>query len=879
MTTAEAPGVLQDPERVRLRRRFGERSAEFAPWPDWLPTEVLAAIRGRGIDAPWLHQVQAADAAYGGSQVAITTGTASGKTLGYLMPVMAATYGGPAATARRPVGPRAELRDTLLAPKRPHTALYLAPTKALAHDQLRVANGFGLPSWRVAAVDGDAETAERDWARQHAAYVLTNPDFLHHAMLPNHGRWSSFLAGVRYVVIDEAHRYRGVFGSHVAQVVRRLRRLCAAHGSMPTFILASATVTGADRMAAELIGCAADEVSVVDHDASPHGAVEMIMWQPDGHPTDDATELLAGLVNAGLQTVAFIPSRRMAELVAVRAQDLVLTPALSDEPPTTLSDEPTTRVLSLSKDREASPSTESSADEPATRAPKSSEDPDMHPTTGKSDDGPKTRVLSLSKDRTASSSTGPADDNSATTEQSSSKDCDSYRSVERPDDLRHVANRSRPSRIDSYRSGYLAADRRALEAALQDGSLRGLAATNALELGVDVAGLDAVIISGFPGTRSALWQQAGRAGRTGRDAEVILIAANNPLDAYYFDHPELLFDQPVEQTVLHADNPYVLGPHLAAAAQELPLTIKDELWFGPTMIETLPRLEAQGVVRKRPGGWFWPRPERAVDAIDLRGSGGPVIEIVELDSGRVLGTVDQAAADGTVHPGAVYLHQGDSYLVDELDHDACEALVRPAKPGYYTQPRGSHDIEVVEEQRSRPFGSGVLHLGDVDVFSQVTGYLRRDEITGDVWDETPLEMPERRLGTKAVWWTLAPTALDLSAIQLGSAAHAAEHTAIGLLPMFAPCDRWDIGGLSTILHPDTGELTVFVHDGHPGGAGFAERGYRVAEEWWQATLDRLRSCECTAGCPSCVVSPKCGNANQMLDKQAAIWLLEALLID
>jgi DEAD/DEAH box helicase domain-containing protein len=758
VTISAAPIPCLESDRIRHRRHFDARTAQYGDWPSWLPAELRAAIADRGIERPWRHQVDAAEAAYAGSQVAITTGTASGKTLGYLMPVMTATYGGAGATVRLPAGRKAEARDLLLRPKRPHTALYLSPTKALAHDQLRVTREFGLSQWRVAAVDGDSEPPERDWAREHAAYVLTNPDFLHHSVLPNHGRWSSFLSSLRYVVIDEAHRYRGVFGSHVAQVIRRLRRLCAMNGSSPTFILASATVTGADRMAAELIGCRPDEVRVVDSDASPHGAVEMIMWEPASYPTDEAAVLMAGLVDAGLQTVAFIASRRMAELTAVRAQERV-----------------------------------------------------------------------------------PG------------------------------------SRIDSYRGGYLAADRRALEAGLQDGSLRGLAATNALELGVDVAGLDAVIITGFPGTRAAMWQQAGRAGRTGREARVVLIAAKNPLDAYYFDHPELLFDEPVEQTVLHAANPYVLGPHLAAAAQEHPLTETDRTWFGPTMIEACKRLEAQGVLRKRPSGWFWSRPDRATDAIDLRGAGGPVVEIIEEGSGRVLGTVDQHSCDGTVHPGAVYLHQGDSYLVDELDHEAGEALVRPARPGYYTEPKGTGDVEIIGERLSRPFGAGMLHFGDVDVFSQVVGYLRRDEVTSDVWDETPLEMPERRLRTTAVWWTFDAQALDLSAAQLGSAAHAAEHTAIGLLPMFAPCDRWDIGGLSTVLHPDTGTLTVFVHDGHAGGAGFAERGYAVAEDWWAATLERLKSCECELGCPSCIVSPKCGNGNQMLDKQAAVWLLGALL--
>ncbi|MBO0811988.1 MAG: DEAD/DEAH box helicase, partial [Microlunatus sp.] len=533
-TSVQPERHLLDGEQVRHRRRLPERVAEHAEWPDWLPAEIVAAIADRGIRRPWSHQVAAADAAYGGSPVAVTTGTASGKTLGYLMPVMAATYGGAAATAPVPVTARTEMRSRLLRPRRPHTALYLAPTKALAHDQLRVTGDFGLPDWRVAAVDGDSDVQERDWARDHAAYVLTNPDFLHYSVLPNHSRWATFLGNLRYVVIDEAHRYRGVFGSHVAQVVRRLRRLCASYGASPIFILASATVTGADRMTAELIGCDADQVTVVDRDASPHGAVDFVLWEPVRYPTDEAAQLLAGFVAAGLQTVAFIPSRRMAELTAVRAQEQV-----------------------------------------------------DH------------------------------------------------------------------ARIDSYRAGYLASDRRALEAGLQDGSLRGLAATNALELGVDVAGLDAVIISGFPGTRSALWQQAGRAGRTGQEAEVVLIAAKNPLDAYYFDHPELLFDEPLEQTVLHAANPYVLGPQLAAAAQELPITEADARWFGPEMITVLGRLESQGVLRKRAAGWYWPRPGRASDAVDLRGAGGPVVEIVEIDSGRVLGTVDQAGSDGTVHPGAV----------------------------------------------------------------------------------------------------------------------------------------------------------------------------------------------------------------------------------
>ncbi|MBA3528802.1 MAG: DEAD/DEAH box helicase [Propionibacteriaceae bacterium] len=714
------------------------------------------------MESLWQHQAEAADALRAGHHVVLSTGTASGKTLGYLLPVMAATYGGAeAAVGPAGTGPdEATLRGSLMRPRRPHTALYLAPTKALAHDQLRMCSEFDLETWRVATLDGDTERADRDWAREYASYVLTNPDMLHRSVLPQHTRWASFLQSLRYVVIDESHRYRGVFGAHVSAVIRRLRRLAAHYGAQPRFVLASATSANPGEAAAALVGVDESEVVVVDRDSSARGAVEMLLWEPEGMPDDDAAMLLARMVDSGRQTIAFISSRKMAELVAVRAQDQL----------------------------------------------------------------------------------------------------------------------GVPGRIDSYRSGYLAEDRRALEHALQQGTLCGVAATNALELGVDIAGMDAVVISGFPGTRAAFWQQAGRAGRKGRDAQVILISRKQPLDAYLFDHPELLFSTPVEATVLHPDNPYVLGPHLAAAAQEAPLTPSDVAYFGDTMPSLIARLVEQSVLRRRQLGWFWTRPERAVDGIDLRSAGGSSIEIIDIETGRLIGHIDPAAADSTLHPGATYLHQGETYLSEELDLEAGEALVRAARPGYYTQPRVVAGVSIVSERRSRRLGLGRIHLGTVDVTSQVTGYLRRDEVTGDVWDETPLQLAERTLRTDAVWWTLAPGVLasTLNPAQLAGGAHGAEHTSIGLLPMYAPCDRWDIGGLSTAEHADTGLLTVFVHDGQAGGAGFAKRGFEVAEDWLAATLERCESCTCEEGCPACVVSPKCGNANQMLDKQAAIVLLRHL---
>ncbi len=748
------PGWLRDDESVVFVHHRPASVGTRAEWPLWLPSEVVDSISAIGVTRPWRHQREFADLAFAARHAAISTGTASGKTLGYLMPVMAATAVADGVVGHLPDTARARLGV------RGHTALYIAPTKALAHDQLRAARTLGPPGWRIATLDGDSDEAERRFARDFATYVLTNPDMLHRSLLPNHARWSRFLGALRYVIIDESHRYRGVFGAHVAAVVRRLRRLCAQYGADPVFLLASATSTNAGEAGGRLIG--EPSVAVVDLDSSARAARDVVLWRPSQSLSHDTARLTAGLVDEARQTITFVSSRKQAELTAVAAQHLVV--------------------------------------------------------TGRE--------------------------------------------------------------IASYRSGYLAADRRDIEQNLSSGALGGVVATTALELGIDIAGMDAVVIAGFPGTLAALWQQAGRAGRGERDALVVVGAREDPLDVYLFDHPELLFDAPVEQTVLHPDNPHVLGPHLAAAAQEAHLTPADERWFGPAMLPVVEQLVRQQLLRARPSGWFWTRPERAVDAIDLRSLGGRPLDIIDRDSGRVLGQVDRDAADRTVHEGAVYLHLGEQWLVDELRADENHALVHRARPGYYTQPRTLDDVRILHEQQRRPFGAGYVCRGDVELSSRVVGYLRRDEITHEVWDQTPLDLPVRTLRTQAMWWIIPDelvATLGFTQVQLASAAHAAEHTAIGLLPVFAPCDRWDIGGLSTALHPDTGTCTIIVHDGHPGGAGFAQRGYEVAESWARATLDRLESCPCAEGCPACVVSPKCGNANQMISKPHARELLSALL--
>jgi len=418
-----------------------------------------------------------------------------------------------------------------------------------------------------------------------------------------------------------------------------------------------------------------------------------------------------------------------------------------------------------------------------------------------------------------------------------------------------------------------------VEAALTSGDLLGVATTNALELGVDISGLDAVVLAGYPGTLASLWQQAGRAGRSGASALVVFIARDDPLDTYLVHHPEAVFGRPVERTVFDPSNPYVLGPQLCCAAAELPITTADlDLFGGDTALAVLDDLVARGVLRKRPAGWYWTSRERPT--ADIRGAGGEPIAIVEAATGSLLGTVDAGAAHTSVHAGALYLHQGRSFVVESLDLVGHAALVRADNPDWTTSARDITDIEIVSTTSAAAFGPVNVHFGSVQVTNQVVSYQRRRIATGEIIDETELDLPARELRTKAVWYTIEQDALDRVGLQITDvpgAAHAAEHAAIGLLPLFATCDRWDIGGVSTALHADTGRPTIFVYDGHAGGAGFAERGHAVLTGWLAATRGAIDACECRTGCPSCVQSPKCGNGNEPLDKRGAVVLLDLVL--
>lgn len=725
-------------------------------WPAWADPELVTLFTDRGMQAPWSHQVAAADLAHSGRHVVISTGTASGKSLAYQLPILQA----------------------LLSDRRAR-ALYLSPTKALGHDQLRTAHELTAAVPRLAdvaptAYDGDSASEVRRFARERSRWLFSNPDMIHLSMLRNHARWAVFLRGLRYIVVDECHYYRGIFGSNVAMVLRRLLRLAERYSGAPTVIFASATTASPGETAAELIGQTVTEVTA---DGSPHGARTVALWEPalrtdvtgeHGAPVRrsagaEASRVMADLMTEGARTLTFVRSRRGAELTALGARA-----RLEDTAPDLV------------------------------------------------------------------------------------------------------------DKVASYRAGYLAEDRRELEQALADGRLRGMATTNALELGVDISGLDAVVLAGFPGTVTSFWQQAGRSGRRGQGALIVLIARDDPLDTYLVHHPAALLDKPIERVVIDPRNPYVLGPQLLCAATELPLSEAEVRTLAAETV--IGELVDDGLLRHR-GDRFYPAP--GVDphaAVDIRGSIGGQIAIVEYGTGRLLGGTGAGQAPATVHPGAVYLHQGETYVVDDLDFEAAVAFVHAEDPGYTTHARELTDITVTGAGEQIDLGDVTLGFVPVAVTHTVIGYLRRT-LAGEVIDFVELDMPTSTLPTVAAMYTLTPELLERNGIEplrIPGALHAAEHAAIGLLPLVASCDRGDIGGLSTAIGP-SGLPTVFVYDGYPGGAGFSERGYQQIETWLSATAAAIEACECPQGCPSCVQSPKCGNGNDPLDKAGAVVVLRSVL--
>jgi len=711
------------------------REGRTAPLPDALDPRVRAAT---GRDRLWTHQRHVWDAAARGEHVLVATGTASGKTLAFNLPVLDAL-----------------VRD-------PHArALYLYPTKALAQDQFRMLSGLALV--RAAIYDGDTPVEHRRGLRREARILLSNPDMLHLGVLPNHDRWGDVLANLTHVVIDEAHVYRGVFGSHVGNVLRRLRRLARAYGAEPRFLLASATVSNPGELAFRLLG---EPVTVVSDDGAPRAERTIVLWNPPlldaelglrASTLAEAAKLQAMLVERGLRTLTFAKSRKAAELV--------------------------------------------------------------HKLT-----------------------------------------------AERLGDDTHLS---------PYRAGFTATQRREIEARLSAGDLLGVSATNALELGIDVGLLDAVISVGFPGTVASLRQQWGRAGRRGAGLAV-LVASEDALDQFFMREPQALLGRRVEAAILDHASPRVLAGHVRCAAYEGPLTAADAAILGPDALESA---AADPQLRATPAGIVWAGTEHPAARIPLRSSDPDSFSIVDASTGTLVGVVERGRAYSTVHAGAVYLHLGESYLVRELDEDAMVAVVEPFAGSWYTQAKKETSTTIVEPRLlERRLGLD-LHFGEIEVAEQVVGYERRMVASQERLELVPLELPPVRFPTEAVWFLPEPeqlVGLETMPTLLG-ALHAAEHALISLLPLWAMCDRWDIGGLSTNVHPQTGRPTVFVYDGHPGGVGIAERGFEEFEGWVADTERLLRGCPCAGGCPSCVQSPKCGNLNDLLDKGAALALLARLL--
>jgi DEAD/DEAH box helicase domain-containing protein len=701
------------------------------------------------------HQAEAVNYARRGCNVMVTTSSASGKSMCYNISVA----------------------EALLIEKSSR-ALYLFPTKALAQDQLRSLRAQFCPELfppqSFDTFDGDTPQADRWEIKQSARILITNPDMLHIGILPNHQSWSRLLRRLRYVVVDEAHLYRGVFGSHVACVLRRLRRLCEIYGSKPQFICCSATIANPGEHAEKLVGL---PFQVIDNDGAPHGGRDFVFWNPpllDDKKTtrrsanSEATYLFTELVQKEIRTLTFTRTRRLTEL-----------------------------IYNYSRQR-----------------------------------------LSQIDHRLA-------------------------------------------GKIKPYRAGYLAEDRRQTEKELFTGKLLGVVATTALEVGIDIGDLEATVLTGYPGSISGTWQQAGRSGRGKQKALSFLIGMDNPLDQYFMRHPEDFFRKSYENALINPYNPYILRSHLACAAWELPLGERDVLYFGDDLKSESLEMEKLGLLRQRSGKWYFPPGlSYPAQAVNIRSTSGRNYAIINTADDKLIETIESAMAFYQVHPGAIYLHQGDTFLVTGLDLESRTARVEPAEVNYYTRTTELSDLRIVKETRRQQCGPVTVCLGEVEVNSSVIGYRKKAQLTEEIIGEEALDLPPQIFNTVSLWFDLPPLAvarISKSGLDFAGGIHAVEHAAISILPLFALCDRNDIGGVSTPFHPDTGKAQIFIYDAHPGGIGIAEKGYEIVMDLWKATFRAIAECPCQEGCPSCIQSPKCGNNNQPLDKKAAIILMEELL--
>jgi DEAD/DEAH box helicase domain-containing protein len=731
------------------------REVTYAELDKPLEAALEKCLNERSLLPLYNHQVKAVNDVRSGKNLMVSTSSASGKTLCYNIPVLEAILTEPRSCA-----------------------LYLFPTKALAQDQLRSLGKLFYPGLlrlgEFATFDGDTPHLERGKIRKQARLVLTNPDMLHIGILPNHQYWSRLLCQLRYVVIDEVHTYSGIFGSHIAGLMRRLRRVCDHYGSSPQFICCSATIANPGDHIERLTGL---PFEVVDIDGSPHGGKDFVFWNPPiidktrsvrRSANSEATNLFTELVSGNIRSITFTRTRRLTEL-----------------------------------------------------------------------------IYTYSRRKLAETSAALA------------------------------------RKIKPYRAGYLPEDRRQIERELFNGELLGVVATTALELGINIGDLDATVLTGYPGSIASTWQQAGRSGRSENRSLSFLIGMDNPLDQYLMRHPESFFDQKYENALVNPDNIYILRAHLLCAAWELPLSSGDEKIFGDALSQERVGLAEQGILIERRGRWYLsPSIAYPAQSINIRSTSGENYALIDASTGSLLETIEASVALFQVHPGAIYIHQGESYLVSKLDLASRAAYAMPTDVTYYTLDKELTDLHITKVIGEKDCGQVMVYLGEVEVTTTVVGFKKKAQFTEEVIGEEPLDLPPYHFPTIALWFDLPPDVmaqLVRCQLDLAGGLHGAEHAAIAILPLFALCDRNDIGGVSTPLHPDTGRAQIFIYDAHAGGIGIAERGFDLVEELWRTTLKVISGCPCEDGCPSCIQSPKCGNNNKPLDKKASRMLLEGLL--
>jgi len=763
-------------QQIIHTRRIPSQPAIFGKLDKPISRDLETCLKSIGISSLYCHQAEAVNATFAGKNVIVATPSASGKTLCYHLATL----------------------ETILSHGN-SCAIYLFPTKALAQDQLRSLREIAcpelLPEQAVATFDGDTPQAERQKIKRLARVVLTNPDMLHLGILPNHQSWSRLFRNLRYVVIDEAHIYRGIFGSHVANVMRRLRRICALYNAKPQFICSSATIANPQEHAEKLVGL---PFQAIVEDGSPHGEKYFAFWNPPTideakstrrSPNSEAAFLFSQLVENNIRSLVFARTRKLTELIYIYAREQ-LSPSLA-------------------------------------------------------------------------------------------------------------------CLISPYRAGYLPEERRQIEHRFFNGELLGLVATNALELGINIGDLEATVLTGYPGSIASAWQQAGRSGRSTGTSLSFLIAQDNPLDQYLMRQPDFFFSKNFDNALIDPDNPYILKPHLLCAAWEKPLDDGDKEFFGliplprrerderrPSLPPTLSgagregepsllaELEEEGTLRRRQGKWY---PSSSItypaQDVNIRAT-RQGYAIMDASRGCLLETVEASVAFSQIHRSAIYLHKGESYLITELDLAGHIAWAVPTSTDYYTQAMEITDIRVMKLAKEKDYHGVKAYFGDVEVTNNVVAFKKKRQFTDEVIGEEPLDLPPQNFPTKALWFDLPQKAIARIAqagLDFHGGLHACEHAAIGILPLFALCDRNDIGGVSTPFHPDTGKAQIFIYDAYPGGIGIVEKGFELIAELWQATLKVVKECPCSDGCPSCVQSPKCGNNNQPLDKKAAEILLEELL--